>query len=180
VGVFRDLLIEWDIPDLADHCPDTFVVVGICDKERLREKFIIANEGVRPVLIIEVVSRRYRKIDRETKVLHYARAGVQEYVIIDRRTYRQQILEEVLGYRLVGSSYQSITPDEAGRIHCETVGLWISLRDGQLVMEDAVTGEWLKTSQELAQENRQLTEENRELAALLIRYQQQFGTLADS
>ncbi|MEB3337757.1 MAG: Uma2 family endonuclease, partial [Leptolyngbyaceae bacterium] len=97
VGIFRDLLIEWDI-DLGDHCPDTFVVFGIRNREQNRSKFIVAHEGVRPSLIIEVVSPRYRKADRETKVVQYARAQVQEYVIIDRRLYRGQDLEEVLGY----------------------------------------------------------------------------------
>lgn len=29
VGVFRDLLIEWDNPAIGDHCPDTFVAFGI-------------------------------------------------------------------------------------------------------------------------------------------------------
>jgi Uma2 family endonuclease len=87
VGVFRDLIVEWDIPELGDHCPDTFVAFGLVERERNRRKFIVANEGVRPSLIIEVVSPCYRKQDRETKVVEYARARVQEYVIIDQRTY---------------------------------------------------------------------------------------------
>ena len=132
IAVFRDLLIEWDIADLADHCPDTFVAFGLQNKQN-RNKFIVAEEGVRPAFIIEVVSPRYRKVDRETKVVEYARAKVQEYVVIDRRTYRRQVSDEVLGYRLVGGYYQPITPDEEGRVLCETVGLWISLPDGRLV-----------------------------------------------
>jgi hypothetical protein len=46
VGVFRDLLIEWDIADLADHCPDTFVAFSLHNKEQSRTKFIVADEGV--------------------------------------------------------------------------------------------------------------------------------------
>lgn len=72
---------------------------------------------------------------------------------------------------------QPITPDEEGRILCETVGLWISLREGRIVLEDAETGERLKTSQELAQENQELVQENQDMAALLARYRQQFGDL---
>lgn len=170
VGVFRDLIIEWDIPDLGDHCPDTFVAFGVSNRDRNRSRFIVAQEGVRPSLIVEVVSPRYRKEDRETKVVEYARAKVQEYVIIDRRTYRGQELEEVLGYRLVGGFYQPITPDEEGRILCETVGLWIGLKEGCLVMEDAQTGERLKTSLELE-------EQVSEMAALLVRYRERFGDL---
>jgi Uma2 family endonuclease len=197
VGVFRDLLIEWDI-NLGDHCPDTFVAVGIHNKYQNRSKFIVADEGVRPLFILEVVSPRYRKIDRETKVVQYAKARVQEYVIIDRRTYRQQVLDEVLGYRLVEGFYQPITPDDEGRIQCDTLGISIGLQDGRLVIEDAQTGQRLKTALELEAENRDLEAENRdleaenrdleaeknvaqaqaaEMAALLTRYQEQFGVL---
>jgi hypothetical protein len=151
-------------------------------------------KGYRPAFIIEVVSPRYRKEDRETKVVEYAKARVQEYVIIDRRTYRRQVLDEVLGYRLVSGYYQPITPDEEGCILCETVGLWISLQDGCLIMEDAQTGQRLKTSVELAAENQELAAENQELttakelaqqqavemAALLARYQERFGELPET
>ncbi|MFB2833872.1 Uma2 family endonuclease [Floridanema evergladense] len=177
VGVFRDLIVEWDIPDLGDHCPDTFVAFGVKNRERNRSRFIVAQEGVRPSLIVEVVSPRYRKPDRETKVVEYARAQVQEYVIIDRRTYRGQELEEVLGYRLVGGFYQPITPDEEGRILAETVGIWIGLREGRLVMEDVQTGERLKTSLELEAENQVLEQQSGEMAALLARYRERFGDL---
>ncbi|MCA1992376.1 MAG: Uma2 family endonuclease [Coleofasciculus sp. S288] len=194
IGVFRDLLIEWDMADLGDHCPDTFVAFGVQNKEQNRSKFIVPQEGVRPTLIIEVVFPRYRREDREKKVVEYARARVQEYVIIDRRTYRGQVLDEVLGYRLVSGHYQPITPDDEGRILCDTVGLWLSLQDGCLVMEDAQTGQRLKTSAELAAENQELTAENQELAAakelaqqqaaemaaLLTRYQEQFGNLPET
>ncbi len=201
IAVFRDLLIKWDIAELGDHCPDTFVAFGLLNKEQNRTEFIVAEEGVRPAFIIEVVSPRYRKVDRETKVVEYAKAKVQEYLIIDRRTYRKQVLDEVLGYRLVSGYYQPITPDEEGRILCETVGLWISLQDGRLIMEDAQTGQRLKTSVELAAENQELATANQELAtanqelatakelaqqqaadtaALLARYREQFGNLPET
>jgi Uma2 family endonuclease/FtsZ-binding cell division protein ZapB len=197
VGIFQDLLIGWDF-DMNDHCPDVFVAFGIRHKEQNRTKFVVADEGTRPAFILEVVSARFRKADRETKVVHYARAGVQEYVICDRRTYRKQLTEEVLGYRLIGGHYQPITPDDEGRILCQTLGLWISLQAGQIILEDAQTGERLKTAQELSQENQELSQENQELSqenqelsqenqelsqenqemtALLARYRQQFGNL---
>lgn len=187
IAIFRDLLIEWDIPDLNDHCPDTFVVKGIRNKEQNRTKFVVANEGVRPVSIVEVVSPRYRKEDRETKVVEYARARVQEYAIVDQRTYRGQVLDEVLGYRLVGGYYQPITPDDEGRILCDTIGLWISLQNGRLVMEDSQTGERLKTSLELEAENQELAtarelaaQQAADMVALLARYRERFGDLPET
>lgn len=96
-GVFSDLIVKWDIEELDDHCPDVFVAFGIRNKEQNRTEFVVAEEGVRPCLIIEVVSPPYRKADRQTKVKEYAQARVQEYVIIDRRTQRGQFIDEVLG-----------------------------------------------------------------------------------
>jgi Uma2 family endonuclease len=148
--IYSDLLIKWDI-DLGDHSPDVYVVFDLQEPERDRSEFRISREGVRPALILEVVSPHYRKMDREDKVLHYARAQVQEYIILDRRTYRKQTLEEVIGYRLTAPGvYQPITPDDEGRIFSQVAGLWISLRDGQVVLETE-TGERLLTSSELGQ-----------------------------
>ncbi|MCS6812985.1 MAG: Uma2 family endonuclease [Cyanobacteria bacterium] len=149
--VYGDLSFQWDI-DLGNHCPDVAVVFNVKEPERDRSSFDVAEEGVRPAVIMEVVSPRYRHVDRETKVQHYAQAQVQEYIIFDRRKCRQQTWEEVLGYRLVAPSvYQPITPDENGRILSRVLGLWISLQDGQVVLENAQTGERLLTASELAQ-----------------------------
>jgi hypothetical protein len=161
------LLIKWDI-DLGDHSPDVYVMFDLREPERDRSEFIVAEEGVRPALILEVVSPRYRKMDREDKVLHYAKAQVQEYIILDRRTYRKQTLEEVIGYRLASPGiYQPITPDDEGRVFSQVAGLWISLRDGQVMLENPETGERLLTAFELEQradEERQRADEERQRA----------------
>jgi Uma2 family endonuclease len=177
VGVFRDLLIEWDIKGQGDLCPDTFVAFGISNKEQNRSKFIVANEGVRPSFVLEVVSPRYRKEDRENKVVEYARAGVQEYVIVDRRRQRGQFVDEVLGYRLTEGIYQPITPDSEGHIRCDTVGLLWSLQSGSLVIEDADTGSRLLSSVELEAANESAKQQAAEMAAMLERYRERFGEL---
>ncbi len=148
VGVFTDLSIEWDNPDLKKHCPDLFVAFGIRNKQEYRSTFVVASEGVRPVFVLEVVSPRYRKEDKQTKVLQYEQASIGEYVIIDRRSLRGQVIDEVLGYRLVAGRYQPIIPDDDGRIPCETLGLWIGMQDGRLLLEDMETGERLLKSTE--------------------------------
>lgn len=187
VGVFRDLLIKWDIPGLKDNCPDTFVAFGIDRKSDNRTEFWVAEEGTRPAFVLEVVSPRYRKEDREIKVMQYARAQVQEYVIIDRRKQRKQVVDEILGYRLVEGNYQPISPDEEGRILCQTLGVWMSFQDGGVVLEDAQTGERLQTpaeleavNQELATSNQELEASNQELSARLALYQQRFGELPEN
>ncbi len=173
-AVFRDLIIRWGRRDLGDHCPDTCVVFGLQNKDENRTEFLVEEEGVLPSLMIEVVSPHYRKEDRETKVRQYAQAGVQEYVIFDRRRQRGQIIDEVLGYRLSEGIYLPMVPDEEGIIFCETVGLWMGLEEGRVVMIDGETGSRLLTSLELEQwateaESRATEAESRaqRLAALL-------------
>lgn len=137
VGVFEHMLLEWDIPGFGNHAPDLCVVCGVIDKDKPRTIFNVLTEGVRPTFIMEIVSPQFRRSDRETKVIEYAQAKVKEYFIVDRRSYRGQQLDEVLGYRLVSGMYQPITPDELGRVWSQTVGLWFSLSENQILMEDA-------------------------------------------
>lgn len=177
VGVFSDLIVEWDIPELGKHCPDVFVALNMQNPTINRHRLIVDREKTRPCWILEVVSPRYRSADRQTKVLEYARAQVQEYAIVDRRKHQDRWIEEVIGYRLEGEVYQPITPDDRGRIRFETLGLWMSMQDGQLVMEEIASGQRLKTTLELNAENQQLTAEKQELLRLLDRYRQQFGEI---
>src|SRR5436305_11939113 len=56
VLVLFDMKILWGIPGLPEPSPDLAVVRGIRDKEMERSTFKVAEEGVLPCLIIEVVS----------------------------------------------------------------------------------------------------------------------------
>ncbi len=78
VGVFSDLLIRWPNQDPKDCCPDVAVVFGLRNQAENRERFIVETETVRPAFVLEVVSPRYRKQDRENKVGIYARVQIQE------------------------------------------------------------------------------------------------------
>jgi hypothetical protein len=48
IAVFRDLLIIWNIPELAPHCPDVYVVRSIRNKQQNRSRFMVNEEGVNP------------------------------------------------------------------------------------------------------------------------------------
>ncbi|MCE7989623.1 MAG: Uma2 family endonuclease [Caldilinea sp. CFX5] len=145
MAVFHDLSFEWDKPDLKDHAPDIAIVPHVHDRDADREKFIVAEEKTRPLLIIEVVSPKTRNNDRSTKVKQYARAGVQEYLYIDHWTRKGQEIWEVVGFRLEEGQYVPLVPDEDGAIYCRSVGLRIGIENGKVWVEDAETGRDLLT-----------------------------------
>jgi len=148
VAVFADLVIEWENPQLKTHCPDVMVIPNVQARDKKRGQFVVAQEGTRPMLVIEIVSKTSKQADRVTKVDQYARAGVQEYVYIDSWQRKGQDVWEIAGFRLTGDRYLPMLPDEEGSIYCETVGLRIGLKDGEVWMQDYGTGEFLMTNLE--------------------------------
>jgi Putative restriction endonuclease len=133
VGVFSDLRFEWNRPGLKPSGPDIAVVKGLPEprkaiSERIGGTFDTAVWGVRPVLVIEVVSPehgRLRRKDLEDNVDIYARAGVEEYLIFNPIRLGSQEPLELLGYRLTGGPrYQRISPDRQGRILSRSTELY--------------------------------------------------------
>ncbi|MGB8701612.1 MAG: Uma2 family endonuclease, partial [Thermosynechococcaceae cyanobacterium] len=177
--------IKWDIPELGDHCPDICVVFEITHQSENRNEFVVTEEGSRPALIIEIVSPRYRKIDREEKVKEYAWAGVQEYIILDRRQQRGQWLDEAIGYRLIEGFFLPITPDENGMVLSDAIGVRIGLENSKVVLVDQASGERLLTSldlerqveqeQQRAEQERQRAEQERQRAERLAERLRQLG-----
>jgi hypothetical protein len=132
--------------------------------------------------VIEVVSPHYRRADRETKVKQYAKEGVQEYIIFDRRRQRRQLLDEVLGYRLEEGIYVPISPDEEGRIFSETLDVWVGMSEGKVMLFEGATKEPLLTSQaleQLAEQERQRAEQERQRAERLAERLRQLGINPD-
>ena len=139
---FQDLVILWANRALPNSSPDVWVAPNVQNPAKRRGSFMEAEEHTRPVLAIEVVSRQYRKQDRENKVRLYQNAGIPEYIIFDQRTRGEQVIgEDVIGYRLAEGHYEVITPDEDGLLLSETVGVWFGMENGRPVLIDAETGE---------------------------------------
>ena len=157
-----DVLVTFDLkylfgPGLSKPSPDISVIRGVQDKDADRESFDVVAEGVRPCLVIEVVSplsSRIRKTDLEDKVTLYRRVGITEYLILDcqRRDRRFRLL----GYRLGPSGYKPIEPDKEGRLLSETTGLWFQVSpDGNRVrIFEYPSGEPLLTKQEVRKQAR--------------------------
>jgi Uma2 family endonuclease len=155
VLVLFDMKILWGIPGLPEPSPDLAIVRGIRNKEEARSTFKVAEEGVLPCLIIEVVSYSdadvYRN-DHDAKVKLYQQIGIPEYLIVDPPFPPRDPLV-LTGYRM-GSDrrYRPIEPDPAGRLLSETTNLLFAPSENRRAVRvtDARTGEWLLYSKEEA------------------------------
>jgi Uma2 family endonuclease len=155
VLVTFDRKMRWRIPGLPEPSPDVAVIWGVRDRYKAarRSTFDVPKEGVRPCLVVEVVSPQYEEIrdnDYVAKVEIYERVGIPEYVILEPSlTWRDQVL--VMGYRLgPDGRYWRIEPDAQGRILSETTGLLFGEdEDGSVLVIDARTGERLRKPAQL-------------------------------
>ncbi len=152
-GVFSDLQIIWSEPSMERSSPDVFVVFDLeRPPEEFGNSFDVAEEGVVPCLIFEIVSGTYkdtRDKDYELNPAHYARAGVKELVLVEPVTQGSPEIDILVGYRLgAGGTYEEIEPDASDRILLETVGFRVHVEQASVVLEDAQTGERFLTSQE--------------------------------
>ncbi len=142
--VFTDCLINWGVPGLKNHSPDISVFEGVVDKDRQWGTFRVAQEGARPLLVIEIVSpdahdKQARDNDVVTKVGEYYRAGVPLYVIVDQE--REGSSRQLIGYRRGARKYVRLRLDAQGRLLLTPARLWLGLRDERAVCWDADTEE---------------------------------------
>lgn len=152
VQVLFDMKILWGLPGLPDPSPDIAVVRGAPLNES-RSTFKVAEEGVLPCLIIEVVSysdaEMYRN-DHEKKVELYQRVGIPEYLVVDPSFSAEDPLR-LTGYRMASDRrYRQIEPDARGCLRSETTSLLFApSENGRTIrVGDAGTGEWLLTAKE--------------------------------
>lgn len=140
--VFHDLKMEWGIPGLERPSPDIAVVPDVRDPQAIAGAglFDVLKEGTGPVLVIEVISPTYMDADvNPTKKRRiYARAGVEEYFILDPGGYTGT---PVVGYRLSGNRrYRQLPLDADGLMQSRTLGLRIGLVGKQVVVIDVAAG----------------------------------------
>jgi Uma2 family endonuclease len=161
VHVGSDLLVYYVEGDPRQYVvPDDFVVKD-CDPG-LRRTFKVWEEGRAPDVVFEVTSQKTRRKDQHKKPEVYARIGVKELFLYDPT---QDYLDPPLqGFRFVQGERVPITPDETGGLECRELGLVLRLEEGQLVMEDARTGERLLTEAEAAWRQQQAERAAREAA----------------
>jgi colicin import membrane protein len=150
VLVTFDRKIRWGIPGLLEPSPDVAVIRGVRDRAKAARSltFDVPKEGVRPCLVVEVVSPQYEEIrdnDYVAKVGIYERAGIPEYVILEPGfTWKDHI--QLTGYRLgPDGRYRPMAPDGEGRLLSETTGLLFGEdEDGSVLLIDTRSGERLR------------------------------------
>ena len=142
--VYYSVQQAWDVAEeekkglekKAFRGPDVFWVGGV-DPERKRKVWISWEEGGRlPDVIIELLSPSTAEKDRTEKRDLYARVfRTSEYFLYDPET------QDLEGLRLAGWSYQTIQPDENGRLWSEQLGVSLGLWNGTV---EGSTGDWLR------------------------------------
>ena len=106
--------------------PDVFIVLGTQKGDR-RSWTIWEEGGKYPNLVIELLSNSTTAIDRgKKKELYQDVWRLPEYYWFHPDTL------EFAGFRLVGSHYEAIVPDEKGRLKSEQLGLELGVHERQL------------------------------------------------
>jgi Uma2 family endonuclease len=116
--------------------PDFFYVKGV-DRYRDRRYWAVWDEGGKyPNVIVELLSASTAKEDRTTKKTVYEQTfRTPEYFLYDPD---MQALE---GWRLAGTRYARIEPNEKGRLWSEQLELWLGTWEGPYQGEIAT---WLR------------------------------------
>jgi Uma2 family endonuclease len=104
--------------------PDLIAVCDVEPHERMR--WVVAHEGKGLDLALEVTLEGSRTKDLTDNVERFARLGIPEYFVFDRRQLR------LFGYRLMPGerSYTPIVPQQ-GRWHSQVLGLDLALEAGR-------------------------------------------------
>jgi Uma2 family endonuclease len=139
-------------------CPDIYVTFGIPKGERRSYKIWV--EGKAPDFILELLSDETRTRDFGFKKKLYRKVfQTKEYFLFDPDT------EELYGYRLVENRYRLVRPGADHKFFSSVLGLLFGVDARGWLRVYRPDGTLLKTQQELAAENQELTADVQELTA---------------
>jgi Uma2 family endonuclease len=134
--ILSDTGVYWDDPslDYTHHSPDISVIFGIKNRKPFYRSFHVGEEGVRPSLIIELVSPNNRENEVDTKVKDYHELEIPMYVIADNEGLQDPW--KLIGYRWRPDEYIPIPTDVHGRIWLEALDLWIGVDGLRIICYD--------------------------------------------
>lgn len=115
--------------------PDFFVVLDTVWKER-KAWVCWMEDGKRPNFVLELLSETTEQEDRGSKMRIYEKVlGVPEYFLFDPWTGQLE------GYRITGSAYQPVPPDDRGRLTSTELGLQLGTWSGEY---NRIFATWLR------------------------------------
>jgi Uma2 family endonuclease len=122
-------------PDLPPIVPDAFLSLGVerCYDEDLRPSYVLWDEEVAPIFVLEVVSPKYRE-EYTTELKLYEQMGVLYYAIYSSKRKRKPRFEV---YKLINGLYQLVATNT---VWMPEIGLGIGCERGNY---GGVTREWL-------------------------------------
>ena len=134
--------------------PDVFVVHGI--PKRIRQNYLLWEEGKVPSLVIEVTSKTTRAKDLTWKKDLYERLGVAEYLLFD--PLGDYLDPRLRGFRLTRGTYQPMAPALDGSLLSRTTGVLFRPEGSFLRLTDAASGQPLLSHQEWRERAKQAEE----------------------
>ena len=145
VYVSGNLLLYYRPGNKRRHVsPDVLVTKGL--ENRMRDCYLLWEEGLPPNVVIEVTSASTRDEDLEDKLEIYRdEIQVREYFLIDPRS--EYLHPPLQGHRLIGGQYVPIQSVD-GRLPSEELGLHLEARGQELRFYQPATGQVLPTPQE--------------------------------
>jgi colicin import membrane protein len=134
VVVLCDCRVDYGVEGVRPLGPDILVLFGVREWLR-RGTFHLAEEGGRPILVIEICSPSTRGNDIGIKVDLYYRVGVQKYVIVDRGPEGDGP-PQLRGRQRGRKNWRPLPLDEQGRLDLSPVPLWLGVEDDQVWLYD--------------------------------------------
>ncbi len=139
--------------------PDVYLIPGLDKTPRRIIK--LWEEKSAPSVIFEITSRATWEVDLGDKMELYAQIGVREYFVYD--VEHEELDPPLRGFRLVGSTYERLRPNEDGEIFSQEMQLALQEIDGTLRLIHPRTREILKNYVESAEAAREAEEQTRAL-----------------
>lgn len=127
----RHIYLACELPVLypgeGPFSPDLMAVLDVEDPgdADTRTAWVVAEERRGLDLVLEVHYSGNKEKDLVTNVARYARLGIPEYFVYDRRA------QKLYGYRLQAGRYLSI-PDRRGLLRSRVLDLDLAILDGRL------------------------------------------------
>lgn len=145
VYVSGNLLLFYEEGNKRRHVsPDVFVVFGV--PNRVRENYLLWEEGRGPGAVIELTSSTTRREDTHTKFALYRDVlRVPEYFLFDPRA--DYLAPRLQGFRLTGGEYRPMRVRN-NRVRSRPLGLVLEANGQDLRLVDPATDQRLPTRAE--------------------------------